>query len=59
MIDTIGIRHRNYTHYTLYGSCLPFYGSLVRSLSFDDAEGNENISVAIKSGTTAINSEFG
>ena len=54
MIAIIGIR--NYTHYTLYRSCLPIYGiAIVRSLSFlpiDDLEGNANIFVAIKSDST-------
>ena len=56
MIAIIGICYRNYTHYTLYRSCLPIYGiAIARSLSFlflDDFEGNANISVAIKSGST-------
>ena len=26
MIDIVGIRYRNYTHYTSYKSCLPIYG---------------------------------
>ena len=35
MIVIIGIRCRNYTHYTLCRSCLPIYGiAIVRSLSF-------------------------
>ena len=56
MIAIVGIRYRNYTHYTLYRSRLPIYGiSIVRSLSsllLDDFEGNASISVAIKSGST-------
>ena len=56
MIAIIGICYRNYTHYTLYRSCPPIYGiAIVRSLSFlflDGFEGNANISVAIKSGST-------
>ena len=58
MITIIGVRYRNYTHYTLYRSCLPIHGVvIVRSLSFlflDDFEGNTNISVAIKSGSTIL-----
>ena len=57
MIAIIGIRYRIYTHYTLYMSCLPIYGiAIIRLLSFwflDDFEGNANISVTIKSGSTA------
>ena len=26
MISIVGIRYRNYIHYTLYRSCLPIYG---------------------------------
>ena len=56
MIAIIGIRYRNYVHYTLYSSCLPIYGiAIIRSLPFsflDDFEGNANIAVAIKSGST-------
>ena len=56
MITIVGIRYRNYTHYTLYSSCLLIYGiAIVRLISFlflDDFEGNANISVAIKSGST-------
>ena len=56
MIAIIGIRYRNYAHYTLYWSCLLIYGiAIIRSLSFlflDGFEGNANISVAIKSGST-------
>ena len=55
MIAIVGVRYRNYTHFTLYRSCLPIYGiAIVRSLSFlflGDFEGNTNISVAIKSGS--------
>ena len=58
MIAIIGIRYRNYTHYTKYRSCLPIHViAIVRSLSFlflDDFEGNANISVAIKSGFTVL-----
>ena len=58
MIAIVGIRYKNHAHYTLYKSCLPIYGiAIVRSLSFiflDDFEGNANISVAIKSGSTVI-----
>ena len=54
MIAIVGICYRNYTHSTLYKSCLPIYGiAIIRSLSFlflDDFKGNTNISVAIKSG---------
>ena len=56
MIAVVGIHYRNYTHYTLYRSCLPIYGiDIIRSLSFwflDYFEGNTNISVAIKPGST-------
>ena len=56
MIAIVRIRYRNYTHYTLYRSCLPIYGiAFVRMLSFaflDGFEGNANISAAIKSGST-------
>ena len=35
MIAIIGIRYRNYTDYTLYGSYLLIYGiAIIRSLSF-------------------------
>ena len=58
MIAIVGIRYRNYTHPILYRSCLPIYGIfIVRSLSFlflDDFEGNANISVAIKFGSTVL-----
>ena len=58
MIAIIEIRYRNYTHHTLYRSRLPIYGiAIVRSSSFvllDDFEGNANISVAIKSGSTVV-----
>ena len=58
VIAIVGIRYRNYAHYTLYRSCLPIYGIAInRSLSLlflDDFEGNANISVAIKSGSTVI-----
>ena len=57
MIAIVGIRSRNGTHYTLYRSCLPIYRiAIVRSQSFlffDDFEENTNISVAIKSSSTA------
>ena len=56
MIAAAGIRYRNYTRNTLYKSCLPIYGiAVVRLLSvlfLYDFEGNANISVAIKSGST-------
>ena len=56
MIAIVGIRYRNYTHYTLYRSCLPIYGiAIVISLSFlflDNFEGNTAISVAIRSSST-------
>ena len=52
MIAIIGICYRNYTHHTLYRSCLLIYGiAIIRLLSFlvlDDFEGNANISIAIK-----------
>ena len=58
MIAIIGIRYRDYTHYTLYRSCLLIYGiAIVRSLSFlflDDLEGNTNFSAAIKSSFTVL-----
>ena len=58
----MGIRYRNYTNYTLYRSCLLIYGiAIIRSLSFlylDDLEGNANISVAIKSGSTVYKVQF-
>ena len=58
MIAIVGICYRNYAHYTLYRSCLPINGiAVVRLLSFlflDDFEGNTNISVAIKSGSTVL-----
>ena len=54
----MGIRYRNYAHYTLYRSCLPIYViAIVRSLSFlflDDFEGNAKVSVPIKSGSTVV-----
>ena len=47
-----------YPHYTLYRTRLPIYGiDIVRSqsfLSFDDFEGNANISVTIKSDSTVF-----
>ena len=56
MITFVGIHYRNYAYYTLHRSCLPIYGiTIVKLLSFlflDDFEGNANISVAIKSGST-------
>ena len=56
MVAIVGIHYKNYIHYTLYKSCLPIYGiAIIRSLSLlflDDFEGNTNISVAIKSGST-------
>ena len=33
MIAIIGIRYRNYAHYTLYGSCLPIYGIAIIIIS--------------------------
>ena len=58
MIAILGIRYRNYAHYTLDRNCLLLYGiAIVRSISFlflDDYEGNANISVAIKSGSTVV-----
>ena len=52
----VGICYRNYTHHNVYRSCLLIYGiAIIRSLSFlflDDFEGNVNISIAIKSGST-------
>ena len=52
MIAIVGIRYRDYTHYTLYRSCLLIHViAIVRSFLFlDDFEGDANISVAIKSG---------
>ena len=56
MIAIIGNRYRNYIHYALDRSCMPIYGTvIIRSLAFlflDDFEGNTNISVAFKSGST-------
>ena len=53
IIAIIGIHYRNYTHYTIYSSCLLLYGiAIVGSLSLyflDDFEENANISVATKS----------
>ena len=58
MIAIVGIGYRNCTHYTLYRSCLLIYGiAIIRLLSFlflDDFEGNANISVTIKSSSTAF-----
>ena len=55
MIAAVGIRYRNYTHYTLYRSCLPILGSLLLDryylLFLDDFEGNASISGAIESGS--------
>ena len=52
----IVICYRNDDHYTLCRSCLLIYGiAIIRSLPFlflDDFEGNVNISVTIKSGST-------
>ena len=52
----VGIHYRSYAHYNVYRSCLLIYEiTVVRSLSFsflDDFEGNANISVTIKSGST-------
>ena len=56
MIAIIGIRCRDYTHYTSYRSRLPIYRvAIIRLLSFlflDNFEGNANTSVAIKSSFT-------
>ena len=56
MIAIGGIRYRSYTHYTLYRSCLPIYGiGIIKSLSFlsfADFEGNVDISLTVKSGST-------
>ena len=56
MIAVVGFHYRNYTHYSVYRSCLPMYvAAIVRwlsSLFLDDFEGNANIPVAIKSGST-------
>mgnify|MGYP001793802564 CR=1 FL=1 len=58
MISIVGIRYRNYANYILYRSCLLIYDiTIVRSLSFiflDDFEGNDKISVAIKSDFTVL-----
>ena len=51
MIAIVGIRYRNYAQYTVYRSCLPIYGIAI-VIFLDDFEGNANISVAIKSGST-------
>ena len=63
MIAIVGTRYRNYTYYTLYRSCLSIYRiAVVRAPSFlflDDFDGNANISVAIKSGSTVSWSENG
>ena len=29
IIAIVGIRYRNYAHYTLYRSCLPIYGTTI------------------------------
>ena len=54
----VRIRYIKYTHYTIYGSCLPIYGiAIIRSLSFlflHDFEGSAEISVAIKSDSTVL-----
>ena len=35
MIGIFGFRYRKYTHYALYGSCLPIYGiAIIISISF-------------------------
>ena len=56
MIASIGFRYRKYTHYTLYGSCLPIFEiAVIISLSFlflAHYHENANIRVAIKSGST-------
>ena len=58
MAAIVGIRYRNYAHYTLCRSCLPLNEiAITRSLSFlflDGFEGNANISVAIKSCSTVF-----
>ena len=58
MVATVGTPYRNYTHYTLYSSCLPIYGiAIIRSLSvlfLDDSEGNANISVSSESSFTVL-----
>ena len=48
------MNYRNYTRCTLYRSCLLIHGIaiIVLFLFLDDFEGNANISVAIKSGST-------
>ena len=51
MIAIVGIRFRNYTHYSLYRSCLLIYGITI-ILFLDEFEGN--ISVAIKSSSTVL-----
>ena len=51
MIAIIGILYRNYARFTLHRSCLPIYGIAI-ILFLDGFEGNANISVAIKSGST-------
>ena len=52
------LQDANYTHYTLYRSCLFIDRiAIIRSLSFlflDDFEGNANIPVAIKSISTVL-----
>ena len=52
------MRYRNYTHHSLYRSCLLVYGiAIVGALSFpslDDLEENVKISIAIKSGFTVV-----
>ena len=58
MITIVRISYRNYT---FYRSCLPIYGiAIVRSLSFlflDDFKGNANISIAIKSCSTVLQTQ--
>ena len=62
MIAIIGFRYRKYTHYTLYGSCLPVYGiAIIRSLLFLFlAHFHEcaNICVAVKSGSTVYRYDY-
>ena len=58
MITIVEICYRNYTHYSLYRSCLLIYEiAIVRSLSFlflNDFEQNADISVAIKSSSRIL-----
>ena len=63
MITIVGIRYRNYAHYTLYRSYLPIYEiavvKLLSVLFLDDFEQNVNISVAIKSVSTVYECRYG